>query len=298
MGIYNNARMLYLFSHTLEDFQSKNLSATFNLNVTVDPATVGAADADKIVDTAAIKSALVSANPDCSDFVTLFDVTSASWNEATGAWTTVLSLSDVSLAVLDPIIQDSAPNIVNFSMPAEILEVKNFTADESFSASFHMTGSLTVAPFTNAMINAMLPFTFDETASDVSIDMVAPVSVTISPSSATLAPGGTTTFQATVTNDSTPARGVTYSFADDSNETAGGSTIDAATGVLTIGENETAESLSVKATSARDPNKSATAAVTVRSSDPTSVDLTFTGSPIIGNTVSHELNKNGTKKFT
>jgi arylsulfate sulfotransferase len=85
-----------------------------------------------------------------------------------------------------------------------------------------------------------------------------PISVTVSPTTATVASGGTTQFTATVTNDSSSA-GVTWTVSS-SSSTPG--TIDA-TGKYTAPSVTTGITSSVIATSKTDTTKSATAMVTV-----------------------------------
>jgi len=83
-------------------------------------------------------------------------------------------------------------------------------------------------------------------------------SVTVSPSTATVAKGGTSSFTATVTGTGNPATTVTWSV------TGGitGTSISNA-GLLTVAAAETAATLTVKATSTVDTSKSGTATVTV-----------------------------------
>lgn len=82
-----------------------------------------------------------------------------------------------------------------------------------------------------------------------------PIAVSISPTSATVAPGGTQTFSASVTNDSANA-GVTWSVA-----TGGQGSVSA--GVYTAPAGAIPGTDTVVATSVTDPTKSASASVTI-----------------------------------
>ena len=84
-------------------------------------------------------------------------------------------------------------------------------------------------------------------------------SVTVSPSNGSVQAGETKTFMATVTGTNNPPQDVTWSVSGNSSI---GTTI-SSTGVLTVGEDETAASLTVTATSAFDNTKYGTATVTV-----------------------------------
>ncbi|MDD2956342.1 MAG: hypothetical protein PHD67_08515 [Oscillospiraceae bacterium] len=173
--VYNTARETYLGlpGHTEEAFLAKTLNATYSLDVQLDQTRVSAVDAERIKDTTVIKAALVAANPDCEDFVNLFEVTDATWDAETGKWHATLKLNNISLTVLDPIIRgtdgNATPNKVNFSMPAEILRVEdaNFKVGKYFDAVFHITGNVEVGPF-NALGGAMA-FSFDEQINDESL---------------------------------------------------------------------------------------------------------------------------------
>lgn len=84
--------------------------------------------------------------------------------------------------------------------------------------------------------------------------------VTVAPDKVTLAKGETQQFAAAVTGENDPSTDVVWTVEG----AASTATTITADGLLTIGENETATSLTVRATSVQDSTKSATAAVTVK----------------------------------
>ena len=88
-------------------------------------------------------------------------------------------------------------------------------------------------------------------------------SVSVSPSSASVGKGQTQSFSATVSGTNNPGQGVTW------NVSGGSASSINASGMLTVGANETATSLVVRATSTVDPSKSGTANVTITASSPT-----------------------------
>jgi uncharacterized repeat protein (TIGR02543 family) len=90
-------------------------------------------------------------------------------------------------------------------------------------------------------------------------DVPTVTSVTVSPGSAAMSPGYSRTFTATVQGTGNPAQTLTWSVEGG----ASGTTIITSEGILTVGANETASSLTVRATSTYDTAKSGTAAVTV-----------------------------------
>ena len=93
---------------------------------------------------------------------------------------------------------------------------------------------------------------------DATVKYNPPVSIAMNPGNPTsIMKGQSGTFAATVTNDDTPPKGITWSV----NSTAG-STIDG-NGKLTIAEGESATSLIVTAASVKDPSKKVTATVAV-----------------------------------
>ncbi len=89
--------------------------------------------------------------------------------------------------------------------------------------------------------------------------------VRVSPSSTSVRKGGSKTFTAAVTGTGGPSGAVTWSISGNKKS----STSISSSGRLTIADNETAKTLTVRATSVADPTKSGTAKVTVtaRSSD-------------------------------
>jgi len=93
-------------------------------------------------------------------------------------------------------------------------------------------------------------------------------SVSVNPSTASVAHGGTQTFTATVTGTNSPAQTVTWSVTGG----ARAATAITSAGVLSVASNETAATLTVRATSTVDTTKSGTATVTV-----TSATATVTG---------------------
>jgi len=100
-------------------------------------------------------------------------------------------------------------------------------------------------------------------------------SVTVSPSTASVAKGGSQTFSASVAGTKSPAQTVTWSIVQTGKNA--GTTIDSS-GVLSVAAAETLTSLTVKATSTVDTSKSGTAAVTVSSSTATVASVTVSPS--------------------
>ena len=94
-------------------------------------------------------------------------------------------------------------------------------------------------------------------------------SVTVSPGTAVLAPGGTQKFTAAVTGTNNPSQLVTWTV----NGSAAGTVI-SSDGTLTVAANETAETLTVRGTSTVDTGKSGTATVTI-TYPPTAFTVTF-----------------------
>ncbi|MDR3277174.1 MAG: Ig-like domain-containing protein [Oscillospiraceae bacterium] len=88
--------------------------------------------------------------------------------------------------------------------------------------------------------------------------------VTVTPDDATLDPGGTQRFFASVTGTNDPPQTVLWTLADN---ISAGTSISSA-GLLTVGADETAETLSVTATSVFDPDYSYTVTVTVNPPPP------------------------------
>ena len=92
-------------------------------------------------------------------------------------------------------------------------------------------------------------------------DSIVPVvtDVTVSPESATVEKGGTQQFTASVTGVNDPDTSVMWTVEDASSD----ATVISEDGLLTVGADETAQTLTVTATSVQDPEKSASATVTV-----------------------------------
>jgi hypothetical protein len=84
-------------------------------------------------------------------------------------------------------------------------------------------------------------------------------SVSVSPSSVSVAKGGTQSFSATVSGTGSPVQTVKWSVSGNNSS----STTITSAGLLTVASNETAISLTVKATSIVEPSKSGTALVTM-----------------------------------
>lgn len=91
--------------------------------------------------------------------------------------------------------------------------------------------------------------------------------VTVDPNTASIAKGGSRIFTATVAGSNSPAQTVTWSV---TGNVSASTTISG--GTLTVGGDETATTLTVKATSTADTTKSGTAAVTVTSATPPGSD--------------------------
>jgi hypothetical protein len=107
-----------------------------------------------------------------------------------------------------------------------------------------------------------------EVTGSTTVTVTAPVatvtSVTVSPAKANMPKGYTgSPFTQTVTGTNGPAQEVTWSLTGSTN----GSSIDAASGAITIGAGETNTTLTVKATSTLDTSKYGTATITVRAND-------------------------------
>ena len=93
-------------------------------------------------------------------------------------------------------------------------------------------------------------------------------SVTVTPATISVVKGGSATFTATVTGEHNPATTVTWSIVE--TDVATGTSINATTGILSIGAAEaTGKEITVKATSTEDVTKSGTAKATVSADPPT-----------------------------
>lgn len=110
---------------------------------------------------------------------------------------------------------------------------------------YHVWKTFSISPFSNAIL-----FTTNTPAI---------TSVTVSPSTATVAKGNGSQFTATVVNTGFAPKEVIWTV--EGGEDAG--TVISNTGLLSVSPNETATSLTVKATSSFDSTKSSSAAVTV-----------------------------------
>ena len=118
-------------------------------------------------------------------------------------------------------------------------------------------GELTVT--SGAMTNAV---------NEVRLAPPAVTGVTVTPATASIQKGNTQQFNATVTGAYLPARTVSWSLEDSHASGTGISD----TGLLTVASEETATTLTVKATSTVDTNKSATATVTISDKTPLAED--------------------------
>lgn len=92
--------------------------------------------------------------------------------------------------------------------------------------------------------------------------------VVISPSSVELEKGQTCQFTAQVTGQNNPSQEVTWTVEGAKSD----KTVISADGLLTVGEDETADKLTVKAVSAADEGKSGAVTVTVKAADPGTTD--------------------------
>lgn len=144
------------------------------------------------------------------------------------------------------------------------------------------TGVLTVAAGeTAAALTVKATSTANSTKSGtatVAVTASAPpaatvTGVTVTPSAKTVQQGGTQQFSAVVDGANSPAQTVTWKVAG---KTSSGTTISDA-GLLTVGADETAATLTVTAASTADSTKSGTAIVSVTSQNPPSPEKTLTG---------------------
>jgi hypothetical protein len=110
-------------------------------------------------------------------------------------------------------------------------------------------------------------------------------SVTVSPASANVDKGGTRQFTAKVKGTNGPSQAVTWTVEGGGN----GTTITG--GLLTVALNESATSLTVRATSTANKSKSGTATVTVTSPPPTVTNVTV-------NPATARVDKGGSQQFT
>jgi hypothetical protein len=119
--------------------------------------------------------------------------------------------------------------------------------------------------------------TVDDTKSGIATvtvtsDPVTVTSVTVSPLSANVAKGGGQQFNATVTGTNSPAQTVTWSVEGG----VAGTTITPTGGLLAVAANETAATLTVRATSTVDTTKSGIATVTVTNAPATVTNVSVT----------------------
>ena len=119
-------------------------------------------------------------------------------------------------------------------------------------------------------------------------DLPTVTSVTVSPATATVAKGAAQQFTAAVSGTNNPAQTVTWTV-----EGGGDGTSISTGGFLTVGANETAAALTVRAASTDDPSKSGTATVTVSSGGQTSTITSVTVTP-----ATTTVTKGGTRQFT
>ncbi|MEG2421905.1 MAG: hypothetical protein RSB55_10140, partial [Oscillospiraceae bacterium] len=137
--------------------------------------------------------------------------------------------------------------------PLTLLDAKNIIWDAQKRATFPGTGTMPVE-------GKMYRITVDGMAYDAAAVSLIPAvrSVGVSPSSATIAPGGTRQFTAVVVAENEAPTAVSWSI---SGATQPGTTISVA-GLLTVGATETGP-LTVMATSTFDATKTGTATITV-----------------------------------
>jgi hypothetical protein len=112
-------------------------------------------------------------------------------------------------------------------------------------------------------------------------------SVTVSPATATVERGGTQTFTVAVTGTNAPSQDVTWSIV---NGATGTTAINSSSGLLTVAEDQTPGTITVRATSVKDTTKSGDASVTVPGPTVSGVTVNPVGSAVI--------HRGGTKTFT
>ena len=159
-------------------------------------------------------------------------------------------------------------------------------------------GILTIAAKETAKnLTVMAKSTFDDTKSGTAaVTVLHPTvtSVTVSPVTTNVNKGETQQFTATVTGTNGPEQTVTWTVSG-----GGTGTSINANGLLTVAFGETSSSLTVKATSTVDTDKSGTAAVTVKT-PPLTGSVTITGIAHEGNTLTantDNLNGSGTISY-
>jgi hypothetical protein len=127
-----------------------------------------------------------------------------------------------------------------------------YTTPQVFTAASNGNVIIRIYPYSSGSIG-----TYAVKYNTVAVTVVVDT-VTVDPPTASVAKGGTQTFSATVTGTGSPAQTVTWTV---SGNNYMGTTI--SDGVLNVAANETATSLTVRATSTVDTSKFGTAAITV-----------------------------------
>lgn len=159
---------------------------------------------------------------------------------------------------------------IRTNTPELTINFKNCFSDPSKASSATITSGYKPNAAGNLVVNYVSTagnYTVaqgEEDITDAVVTLNLPVSVVVSPTSATVTKGETQTFTSTVTNDD--GSGVTWSV-------NGTDSSISSTGVLSVGDNETATSLSVSATSVKDTSKKATATVSVSNKPSLSLDM-------------------------
>ena len=188
------------------------------------------------------------------------------------ATVTVTQPATITGVTVDP---DTA--IVEAGKTQEFTAKVEGTGDYNESVIWTVTGSSNAGTFISS--NGVLTVAADETAAALTVTATAAgdntksatatvtvtqpatiTGVTVEPDTATVEAGKTQKFTATVSGTGNYDKSVTWTVSGSSNE---GTTI-SEDGVLTVAADETAATLTVKATAAGDDNRSATAKVTVK----------------------------------
>ena len=212
----------------------------------------------------------------------------------------VLSESAVAPTVTSVIVSPTTPNVTKGAtqqFSAEVTGTGNPSQTVTWSVAGGGTGTtitangglLTVSANETAvtLIVTATSTADPEKSGSATVTVVSPptvTGVTISPKTATVAKNGTQTFIAEVHGTNNPAQTVTWSL------TGGGTGTTIVNGLLTVSVNETAATLTVRATSTVDTTKSDTATVTV------SGTATVTGVTL--DPPSPTVAKGGTQQFT
>ena len=147
------------------------------------------------------------------------------------------------------------------------LEGARTSASTNISSS---TGVLTVgADETASALTVRATSTVDTSKSGTAtVNLITPItvtSVTVSPNPANVAKGKTQSFSVSVSGTGNPSQTVTWTL--EGAKTSASTSINSSTGALTIGTDETATTLTVRATSTVDSSKSGTASVTITGFD-------------------------------